>query len=155
MLPDPTLVRNVRSTDIPELVGNMLEADLREIMDGAGINPVLSVLYSLSSSEHAVSFTDRNGKLAGMAGVTSDGAIWMHCTHTVKTIPLLFCKEARKFLDCLHHRILWNRCDIRNTGHLKLLRHLGFKFINVVPEGPSNIYFVEFVKLWTPSLELQ
>lgn len=143
----PNLIRSSCPEDIKTLVDNILPEDLREITEGAGVNPVLSCFIGLLSS-NTVSFFTPDSRLAGMAGVSDDGCIWMHCTKAVKDIPILFCKEARKWVESLQKPILYNRADIRNKLHLKLLKHLGFKFINVVPSGPNNIYFVEFVKLW-------
>lgn len=141
-----SLIRPATEADIPELLDNLLPEDLREIIEGTGYNPVLSTFYGMITSSTIV-FTTPDSRLAGIAGVADDGCIWMHCTKAVKDIPILFCKEARSWVDKLPHPILYNRADIRNNLHLKLLKHLGFKFLNVVPMGPNNLYFVEFVRL--------
>jgi hypothetical protein len=134
--------------DVPQLALNLLSADKREIQEGAGLNPVLSLSLDISTTGATIFSTD-DGVDLGLAGVSADGCIWMHCTSAVKEKPLLFCKEARRWLDGLHHPILFNCADIRNTLHLKLLKHLGFKFLRVIPFGPNNLYFVEFVRLWS------
>lgn len=141
------LIRPSRKQDIADLLNSILPEDLMEIVDGAGVDPVLSTLFGITTCQ-SVSFYTPDSRLAGIAGVSDDGCIWMHCTSAVKDIPILFCKEARKWVDGLPYPILYNRADIRNKSHLKLLKHLGFKFLNVVPCGPNNRYFVEFVKLW-------
>jgi len=138
--------RKATLDDVPKLAGNLLTADIAEIYEGAGLNPVLSLSQDILTSEATV-FSLDDGRDIGIVGVSADGCIWMHCTPAVKEIPLLFCKEARKWLDGLSHPILYNVADIRNTLHLKLLKHLGFKFISVRPVGPNNLYFVEFVRL--------
>ena len=140
------LVKPATLADVAKVVDRLLVSDLSEIVDGAGINPVLSICNSIAQT-NAVVFYVPDGRCAGVAGVSDDGCIWMHCTDAVKKYPVLFCKEARKWVDSLPHRLLYNKADIRNTLHLKLLKSLGFKFLRLVPSGPNNIYFVEFVKL--------
>jgi hypothetical protein len=104
-------------------------------------------LASLVLDTEAVVFNVPNGKTAGMAGVSEDGLIWMLCTDAISEYPKTFVREAKRWVDSLHHPILWNRADIRNTTHLRLLRFLGFTFIQVLPSGPNNKLFVEFLKL--------
>lgn len=140
------LVKPATIADVAKVVDGLLYSDLNEIIDGTGLNPVLSICTSITHT-NAVVFYVPDGRCAGVAGVSDDGCIWMHCTNAVKKYPVLFCKEARKWVDSLPHRLLYNKADIRNTLHLKLLKSLGFKFLRLVPSGPNNIYFVEFVKL--------
>ena len=147
-LPTSTDVLRIRPATlevIPQIAERLLESDLREIVDGTGLNPVLSMSHSILNSE-AIAFYF-NDECGGIAGTSSDGCIWMHCTDTVRKYPILFCKEARKWVDSLPHKLLYNYADIRNTLHLKLLKSMGFKFLRLVPLGPNNLYFVEFVKL--------
>jgi len=138
--------RKATLIDVPKLSGNLLTADIAEIYEGAGLNPVLSLSQDILTSEATV-FSLDDGRDIGIVGVSADGCIWMHCTPAVKEIPLLFCKEARRWLNALEYPILFNCADIRNTTHLKLLKHLGFKFLRLIPYGPNNLYFVEFVRL--------
>jgi hypothetical protein len=140
-------IRKASLADVPDIACNLLPDDHREIVEGAGLNPVLSISLDMQFSHSVVFYTKDHGFL-GIAGVSTDGCIWMHCTPAVKEIPLLFCREARRWLNGLQHPILFNCADIRNTTHLKLLKHLGFKFLRLIPFGPNNLYFVEFVRLW-------
>lgn len=141
-----SIIRQASIHDIPPIVSNLLPEDLREIVEGTGLNPVLSITHDILS-DSSVTFFRPDGLVAGVAGVSDDGCIWMHCTTAVKTFPVLFCKDAAKWISSLDHPILYNWADIRNTLHLRLLKHLGFKFLRVVPFGPNNLYFMEFVKL--------
>ena len=140
------IIRQASLDDVPDIACNLLPDDYREIVEGAGLNPVLSISLDLHTTECVVFVTEKQG-LLGIGGVSPDGCIWMHCTPAVKEIPLLFCKVARKWLDQYTHPVLFNYADIRNTTHLKLLKHLGFKFLRLIPFGPNNLYFVEFVRL--------
>lgn len=87
-----------------------------------------------------------------MAGVRREdeslGVVWMLCTTAVETIPILFCREARKWLDSqTQFDLLYNVADPRNTLHMKLLKHLGFKRLGYQSVGPSALTFVEFARL--------
>lgn len=133
---------------VPELVNNLQPEDIREIIEGIGINPVLSISMGIVADDTIV-FTAPDGKAAGVAGVDASGCIWMHCTSKTKQYPITFVKQAKQWINDLPHPILYNYADIRNITHLKLLKHLGFRFLRVVPYGPRNLYFVEFVRLWS------
>ena len=141
------LIRRAGLADIAEVSLNLRDDDIREVVEGGGINPVLSILHDYLNSD-AVVFHVPNGKTAGIAGVSDDGCVWMLCTPAIEEYPVTFVREARRWIESLPHEILHNRADIRNTTHLKLLKHLGFKFLQVIPDGPNNILFVEFVRLW-------
>ena len=134
-------------SDVAEIARSLRPDDLQEIVDGAGLNPVLSISLGVLTDD-AIVFKTPDGKAAGVAGVDTSGCIWMHCTEQTKRFPVSFVKQARQWVESLPHPLLYNFADIRNTAHLKLLKHLGFKFLRVVPYGPNNLYFVEFVKLW-------
>ena len=133
-------------SDVPEVALNLREDDKREVIEGAGLNPVLSFAECIVSS-YTIKFITADGRIAGLAGVNADGCIWMMCTKCNSEYPLTFVKTAHYWLSTLPHKLLYNVADIRNTSHLKLLKHLGFKFLRVIPTGPNNLYFVEFAKL--------
>lgn len=139
-------IRSATLDDVPRVASNLRQDDLQEIVDGTGVNPVLSMSLAVLLDETIV-FDAPDGKAAGIAGVDASGCIWMHCTNETQRYPLSFVKQARQWIDSLPHPILHNLADIRNTAHLKLLKHLNFKFLRVVPFGPHNLYFVEFVRL--------
>ncbi len=139
-------IRPATRDDVADIALNLRSDDYREVVEGAGCNPVLSISLSISSGS-AIVFDTPDGKAAGVAGVDASGCIWMHCTNETQRFPILFVKQARQWIDSLPHPILYNYADIRNTAHLKLLKHLGFKFLRVLPIGPNNLYFVEFVRI--------
>jgi hypothetical protein len=141
-------IRPATLDDVPEIALNLRSDDLNEIVEGIGFNPVLSISIGILTDD-AIVFDAPDGKAAGVAGVDASGCIWMHCTNRTSQYPISFVKQARAWVDSLPHTILYNYADIRNISHLKLLKHLGFKFLRVVPFGPNNNYFVEFVRLWS------
>ena len=68
----------------------------------------------------------------------------MLCTPAIHKYPLTFAREAKRFVDSRKEEHLWNIVDSRNTAHIKLLKWLGFEFIEEFEYGPNNIPFIEF-----------
>mgnify|MGYP003111551954 CR=1 FL=1 len=129
-----------------EVATNLRSDDLREISEGHGIDPMVYLpLMALEPS--CVYFTSPSGKTAGMAGVGKEGDIWMLCTPVIHEKPILFAREAKRYVDSRPERLLWNKVDSRNTVHLKLLKFLGFKFLRKLKYGPNNITFIEFCRV--------
>ena len=93
-----------------------------------------------------VYFEVPNGKTAGLAGVESNGLIWMLCTPAIHDYPLTFAREAKRFIESRKEKLLWNIVDKRNTEHLKLLKFLGFKFLREIKFGPNQLAFIEFCR---------
>ena len=79
-----------------------------------------------------------------MAGVHSNGQIWMLCTSAIHEYPHTFAKEALRYVKRREEKLLWNIVDERNKVHLKLLRFLGFKFLRRLKHGPNKLSFIEF-----------
>ena len=128
------------------VASNLRDDDYREVFEGHGQFPLLQIPLAAFKSE-TVYFTDEDGRIAGLAGVEEDGKIWMLCTNIIHTAPILFARQAKKWLDSREDKILWNIVDKRNAAHLKLLKFLGFKFLRELEHGPNNITFIEFCKL--------
>jgi hypothetical protein len=127
-----------------EVASNLRPDDLRECVEGHGVEPTIHIVLS-SQSGHCVSFTVPNGETAGVAGI-DDGLIWMLCTPAIEKYPLTFAREAKRFIDGRPEPLLYNVVDKRNTVHLKLLKFLGFKFIREFPFGPNQLPFIQFCK---------
>ena len=119
--------------------------DRREVEEGHGHDP-LEVLVKASQDPSYVYFTVPNGKTAGLAGVTEEGAIWMLCTTAIHEYPITFAREAKRYVESRKEKLLWNIVDKRNKVHIKLLRFLGFKFLREFKYGPNNLTFIEFAK---------
>lgn len=129
-----------------EVASNLRPEDLQEVVEGHGVDPY-DLLQESVYAEGTVYFTVPNGKAAGMAGVDPDGCIWMLCTNAITEYPHTFAREAKRFIDSREHKLLWNIVDKRNTVHVKLLRFLGFKFLQEFEHGPNKLTFIEFCKI--------
>ena len=129
-----------------EVASNLRSDDFRELSDGHGLDPLL-YLAAMSADPSAVYFTAPSGKAAGMAGVGDKGDIWMLCTNEIHKTPILFSRQAKRFVDSRTEPLLWNIVDSRNTAHLKLLKFLGFKFLRKLKHGPNNVTFIEFCRV--------
>ena len=137
------------------MASNLRPEDLREIEEGHGIDST-ELLLDAAQASSCVYFTMPNGKTAGMAGVESDGQIWMLCTPVINDYPVAFARGAKRFVERQPHKLLWNIVDKRNTVHLKLLKFLGFKFLREVEFGPNKLSFIEFCRvLRSPSQSRQ
>ena len=133
-----------------EVASNLRPEDYRECVEGWGLEPT-AVIPFMASEGFCVHFTGPDGRIAGLAGIQDDGRIWMLCTNVIDDYPMHFLREAKRFIDSRSDPILWNVVDKRNTLHLKLLRHLGFKFLREVQWGPHNLTFIEFCRVCTSS----
>lgn len=129
-----------------EVASNLRPEDRREVVEGHGHNPLVSIPLACSKG-YTVSFTVPNGKTAGVAGVAEGNCIWMLTTPAIHDYPITFAREAKRFIESRPEPYLWNIVDKRNTVHLKLLQFLGFKFLREVTYGPNNLTFIEFFRV--------
>ena len=128
------------------MASNLRPDDRREIEEGHGHDPMESLLQGASESS-SVYFRVPDGRIAGLAGVYPNGAIWMICTPAIEDFPSTFAREAKRFVDSRPEPLLWNILDKRNTIHLRLLKFLGFKFLREFTYGPNNLTFIEFCRV--------
>ena len=129
-----------------EVASNLRPEDRREVEEGHGIDPMI-YLPLMAQNPSYVYFTSPSGKTAGMAGVGQQGDIWMLCTPVIHEKPILFAREAKRYVDSRTEPLLWNKVDYRNKVHLKLLKFLGFKFLRKFEWGPNNVTFIEFCRV--------
>ena len=129
-----------------EVASNLRPEDRREVEEGHGYDPIEYAKF-IAQEGSTVYFTVPNGKTAGMAGVSTEGAIWMICTEAIKEYPHTFARESKRFVESRTEPLLWNVVDRRNTVHLKLLKFLGFKFLRELKYGPNQLSFIEFCRV--------
>ena len=128
------------------VASNLRPDDYREVYEGHGHFPLLFVPMSAFNGD-SVYFTHPNGRIAGMAGVESDGKVWMLCTPVIHEVPILFARQAKKWIESREEKLLWNIVDKRNTVHLKLLKFLGCHFLREFEHGPNKLTFIEFCRV--------
>ena len=129
------------------VASNLLPDDRREIKEGWGADPLQYLLLEAAKAE-CICFKSPSGRIAGMAGVEKeDGRIWMLCTDVIHEHPLIFAREAKRWIESREEKLLWNVVDKRNKVHLKLLKFLGFKFLRELPYGPNQLPFIEFCRV--------
>ena len=130
------------------MASNLRQEDLREVVEGHGAQPTIDIpLGSLRGS--SVYFTVPDGRIAGLAGIEEDGRIWMLCTPAIHDFPITFAREAKRFIESRSESVLWNYVDKRNIAHIKLLKFLGFRFLEEIPFGPNQLPFIRFEKCLT------
>ena len=128
-----------------EVASHLRLEDRREVEEGHGVDSFTS-LISKAQEGSCVYFEVPNGKTAGMAGVEDDGCIWMLTTDAIYDYPLTFARESKRYVERHSDKRLWNIIDKRNTVHLKLLKFLGFEFLEEIFHGPNNLPFIKFYK---------
>ena len=131
-----------------QVASNLRPEDRREVEEGHGLDP-MEQLTLAAQRGNSVWFEVPNGKTAGMAGVEPGGNVWMLCTPAIIEYPVTFAREAKRFIEQQEEPLLWNIVDKRNKVHLKLLRFLGFKFLEEISYGPNNLSFIEFCRVRT------
>ncbi len=133
-----------------KVASNLLPDDRRELEEGHGLDPMEELPLAVHRGS-CVWFEVPNGKTAGMAGVGPNGEVWMLCTPAILEYPITFAREAKRFIESREEAILWNVVDKRNKVHLKLLKFLGFEFLEEISFGPNQLSFIEFCRVRTRS----
>ena len=127
------------------VASNLRQEDLREVVEGHGAQPTIDIpLASLAG--FCVHFTVPDGRIAGLAGIEDDGKVWMLTTPAILDFPVTFAREAKRVIESRTESVLWNYVDKRNTVHIKLLKFLGFTFLEEVPFGPNELTFIKFAR---------
>jgi len=129
-----------------EVASNLRLEDRRELEEGHGLD-CIQYFKSIACDPSCVYFRVPNGKTAGMAGVDTNGIIWMLCTPAIHEYPITFAREAKRYVESRTEPLLWNIVDKRNVVHLKLLKFLGFKFLRELKHGPNQLSFIEFCRV--------
>ena len=132
------------------VASNLRDDDYREVFEGHGHYPLLQIPMAAFNGE-TVYFVDADGRIAGLAGVQEGGKVWMLCTNVIHDSPILFARQAKRWIESREERLLWNIVDKRNTAHLKLLKFLGCHFLLEFKHGPNNLTFIEFCRVRTNS----
>tara|TARA_B100001778_G_scaffold61590_1_gene48086 strand:+ start:3641 stop:4084 length:444 start_codon:yes stop_codon:yes gene_type:complete len=123
---------------------NLRYEDRRETEETSGLCAEAAIIESFYNSTYSVFFKVPNGKAAGVAGVAPNNLIWMLCTDASTEYPHTFVKESKRWVNSLLNPYLYNQADMRNESHIKLLKLLGFTFINY--HVYNNVPLITFIK---------
>ena len=78
------------------------------------------------------------------------GCVWALGSDDLLKVKVGFLRLSKTYLNTLHEDFpfLFNYVDARNKVHIRWIKWLGFKIINVHPKfGVDQIPFYEFVRL--------
>ena len=125
---------------------NLRWEDRREVEETTGFCAEAICVQSYYNSAYgsSVYFEVPNGKAAGVAGVTPENVIWMLCTEASTEYPHTFVREAKRWVNSLSNPYVFNHADMRNESHIKLLKLLGFTFVNY--HVYNGVPLIEFIK---------
>ena len=125
---------------------NLRYEDRREVEETTGYCAEAVCIQSYFNSAYGscVYFKVPNGKAAGVAGVTPQNVIWMLCTEASTEYPHTFVREAKRWVNSLSNPYVFNHADMRNESHIKLLKLLGFTFVNF--HVYNGVPLIEFIK---------
>ena len=147
------LLRPSTLDDIEYFSKNLREADKDEIQAGAGKPPYDILLRGYNSADICTTVEWKGLPLliCGISEIEKEvGNIWMLGTEVIsKEARLAVLRMSKPMIDEFHKKwsLLFNFVDKRNTVHIKWLRWLGFKFINLHQEfGVGKLPFYEFVR---------
>ena len=146
----PEGLEEVTEADALDLAENLLPADRRELIDGYGAEPTLSIAQAVASGAGSCWCLRIGGRAAAIASVEDSGLIWLLCASVAAEHPLALARRAKLFVASRGEPRLWNWADLRNRAHLRLIAWLGFEFGQVAPFGPHQMPFVYFEKCSTP-----
>ncbi len=146
--------RDATLKDVLELSKTMRKGDVEEIQASNGITPYEALLMGFKVSKATVATAD--GEVIAMFGVASGaegiGTPWLLGSDLMATMKKELLEHPVKWLKEVNEKypILINYVDARNKVAIRWLKHLGFTFVQRIPEyGNARIPFYEFVRIKT------
>ena len=123
----------VTAADCIELARSIRRQDVAEISAGSGMEPLQSLLFSLSVSCISRAFRARSGKLMAVAGVAkptrrTHASPWLLGTAHIKSDPVEFMRDARAFVTAIPAKLypLASFTPPDSIDSHRWLRSLGF-----------------------------
>jgi len=148
-------VRESVAEDLVYLEPRLRDADKREIRDVTGLEPMasLSLGYKISKPCFTI-LAPKTGDPFAILGVVPEqyfpemGMIWMHCTNDLP--PFSFLRYAKTVLyDIIGgqygYEVVSNYVDARNEVHVRWLRWMGAKLLDVVHVEGSGVPVHPFI----------
>jgi len=140
--------------DVYDLAPRMRQADVQEVYDAAGVDPLTALHFSYENATEVNSIIAPDGEVIGLFGVcpTDDpllASAWMLCSDRLPEVRKEFIPQSLEWVIRMNtnYPVLYNYVDINNRIAIRWLKYLGFKFIRRVEEfGYSKKPFYEFVR---------
>jgi len=146
-------VRPAVVDDVVYLSTCLRQADLDEIKANCGLDPkdALMVGFECSSQCYTGVYNNNPFIIFGATPTTEGvGACWALGSDDLLKARREFLRQSEYWIDKLHEEypLLFNYVDARNTVHIRWLKWLNFKFINLHKEfGEGRLPFYEFVRI--------
>jgi hypothetical protein len=126
--------------------------DRFEVEAIAGLDPLAALSVGLFHSDPCLAGVDADGQVVAMWGIVpvvpnSHGSIWLLSSDMVGRHVREIVKSAGKWLDEQQKRyqVLSNVVSADNLVHQRLLRHLGFTFLEPINNfGPGKVRVIPF-----------
>jgi hypothetical protein len=138
--------------DVFVLAAKMRQADVREVKASNGLTP-LDALQRGFEASNAQSIIHK-GELIGMFGCAQIddliGSPWMLGSDKIPQIKKDLLTQSVEWVKEVNQQypLLINYVDARNRVALRWLSHIGFSFVQYIPEfGVGRIPFYEFVRI--------
>ncbi len=146
------MIRYATPADIMDVAQRMREADKEEIEVIAGLDPLAALSLGHIHSDRCIACVAPGGEVVGIAGVSpivpeQVGSIWFLSTDGITKHARRLVIEGRKWLDALHalYPVLTNVVTESNDVHIRLIKHLGFNFMEPIDNfGVSNVRVLPF-----------
>lgn len=144
--------RTATPADVMELAENMREADIEEVRATIGLGPLEAVSVGFMQSDDPRALFNPEGELVGIVGIVpivpnSSGSIWFLSTPALEKGYGTVFKWALEWLDEQQalYPVLHNVVAESNVVHRRLLKHLGFKFLDPIDNyGAGKIRVIPF-----------
>tara|TARA_R110002020_G_scaffold433917_1_gene644029 strand:+ start:319 stop:804 length:486 start_codon:yes stop_codon:yes gene_type:complete len=146
-------IRKATIDDAFYLSSRLRKADLDEIEANSNREPTECLIEGLHTSQNCMVgvYNDTPFIMFGARKVTKNvGCVWALGSDDLLKAKVGFLRLSKSSLSLLHEDFpfLFNYVDARNTVHIRWIKWLGFKIINVHPKfGVAKIPFYEFVRL--------
>lgn len=139
------MIVRARVKHLAPIIADARQADVDECWAAGAVTFAKAIEFSFRGAEYVRTW-QINGHPGAMAGVRSDGQIWLLGSNLVDKFPFQFLHDSRKGLKLAQRRYdyLHNFIDQRNSKFLKWLDWLGFKITGPFPYGRFGKPFFKF-----------
>lgn len=146
------MIRPATVQDVMDLAPRISASDRFEIMALAGMKPDEALALGFFHSEKCMTGISPDGEVVAMLGVVpivprKEGSVWMLCAEDMGHSPRQIVRIASTWIAEQQERfeVLSNVVSEQNTRHRRLLKALGFTFLEPQDNvGPGKIRAIPF-----------